>query len=130
MAAKASKKVGAAQEALSRIKKLYQIEKDLRGKVLSSIVFLAKRKEQAAPVLQGCKQWPAKKSETVVPSTLLGKAVAYILKEWDKLVSYLEAPENLDPDRVNKAFLDHSAVPPRLRNSAVSEETGFRPLCD
>ena len=96
-AAKASKKVGAAQEAISRIKKLYQIEKELRARDLLPQEFLKSRKEQAEPVLESFKLWLAKKSETVVPSTLLGKAMAYTLKEWDKLVRYLDAP-GLTPD--------------------------------
>jgi len=96
-AARASKKAGAAQEAISRIKKLYQVEKELRAKDLSPAAFLAARKKQVNPVLESFKQWLARKSETVVPSTLLGKAVGYTLKEWDRLVGYLGAPD-LTPD--------------------------------
>lgn len=96
-ASKASKKVGAAHEAVSRIKKLYQVEKELRAKDLDATAFLSARKKQVEPVLESFKQWLAKKSETVVPSSLLGRAVAYTLKEWDKLVRYLDAP-GLTPD--------------------------------
>lgn len=96
-ASKASKKVGAAHEAVSRIKKLYQVEKELRAKDLGATEFLSARKKQVEPVLESFKRWLAKKSETVVPSSLLGRAVAYTLKEWHKLVRYLDAP-GLTPD--------------------------------
>ena len=96
-AAQASKKVGAAHEAVSRIKKLYQVEKELRAKDLDATEFLSSRKKQVEPVLESFKRWLAKKSETVVPSSLLGRAVAYTFKEWDKLVRYLDAP-GLTPD--------------------------------
>ena len=39
----------------------------------------------------------ADKTEKVVPSSLLGKAVGYILGQWDKLIRYLDRAE-LTPD--------------------------------
>lgn len=97
-AAKASKKPGSAQEAIQNIKKLYMIEERLRSnKELTLEQFVAERKSQAEPVLEKFRNWLEKRSGQVPPSLLLGKAIAYTLNEWPKLVCYIESPY-LRPD--------------------------------
>jgi transposase len=96
-AAKASKKTGSAEEAVGRIRKIYQIERGLRGQQLEPEVFIQKRKEMVLPILEDFKSWLNKKALQVPPSTLLGKAVNYALKEWEKLLRYLDSPY-LTPD--------------------------------
>ena len=96
-AKKASKKAGAADEGMKYIRTLYQIEKELRAKDLSDEQFVAQRRERVVPVLESFKEWLTKKSETVLPSSLVGKAVGYTLGQWDKLVRYLDHAE-LTPD--------------------------------
>ena len=96
-AAQASKKAGAAQEGLAQINRIYRIERDLRNKDLSPEAFVLERKMQVAPVLSSFRKWLEKKSERVVPSSLVGTAVAYTLKEWDTLVRYLDHA-GLTPD--------------------------------
>ena len=92
-AKKASKKTGAAEEGLKYIRALYQVEQELRAADLSDDQFVAKRRERIEPVLEAFKEWLADKEKKVVPSSLLGKAVAYTLGEWDKLVRYLDRAE-------------------------------------
>lgn len=97
-AAKASKKPGSAQEAIQKIKKLYMIEERLRNdEELSDDEFLTERKVQVLPELEKFKTWLEKRSSQVPPSLLLGKAIAYTLNEWPKLVRYLDSPY-LRPD--------------------------------
>jgi transposase len=96
-AQKASKKAGAATEGLSYIRKLYRIETELRTLELSDESFAEKRRQQVEPVLQAFKAWLDKKAEQVVPSSLVGKAVAYTLNEWEKLTRYLDHAD-LRPD--------------------------------
>jgi transposase len=96
-AATASTKAASAHEALSRIGKLYRIERELRAQPLSGEVFVRTRKEQALPILADFRRWLEAKADQVPPSVLLGKAVHYALKEWDKLVRYLDSP-HLTPD--------------------------------
>src|SRR5271169_390055 len=96
-AAKASKKSGSAHEALARIGKIYHVERDLRAQTLSAEAFVQNRKDQVLPVLQDFKQWLETKALQVPPSVLLGKAVSYALKEWEKLQNYLDSPY-LTPD--------------------------------
>jgi len=96
-AAKASKKTGSAEEALSRIAKIYRIEQQLRAHQLHPDLFVQNRKEQVLPILTDFKKWLDKKALQVPPSTLLGKAVKYALVEWHKLLKYLDSPY-LTPD--------------------------------
>jgi len=96
-AAKPSRKAGSAEEALGRIGKIYRIERDLRAQQLEPEVFLEKRKDRVTPILNDFKKWLDKKALQVPPSTLMGKAVNYVLKEWNKLLRYLDSPY-LTPD--------------------------------
>jgi transposase len=90
-ASKPSKKPGSAEEALGRIGKIYQIERELRAEGLDLEQFVRKRKERVLPILKEFKSWLDRKTLQVPPSTLLGKAVNYALKEWEKLLKYLES---------------------------------------
>ncbi len=96
-AAKASKKPGSAEEALGRIGKIYWIERDLHAQNIEPEEFMKKRKQRVLPILEEFKKWLAEKALQVPPSTLLGKAVNYALKEWEKLLKYLDSPY-LTPD--------------------------------
>jgi transposase len=96
-AAKASKKTGSAEEALSRIARVYRIEQHLRAQQLDPELFVQNRKAQVLPILTDFKKWLDKKALQVPPSTLLGKAVQYALGEWEKLLKYLDSPY-LTPD--------------------------------
>jgi transposase len=59
--------------------------------------FLAQRKARAGPILESFKAWLLKRKDDVLPSLLLGKAIAYSLGQWDKMTAYLESPY-LTPD--------------------------------
>jgi len=96
-ASKATKKPHSAEEGIKYIRKLYEIENNLRDKKLNENDFLAERKNLSCPVLADFKKWLNKRANEMLPSGLLGKAIAYTLKQWDKLVMYLESPY-LTPD--------------------------------
>ena len=96
-AAKASKKTGAAHVAIAKIKKLYEIERLLRSEALPEKEFVRKRREAAEPVLASFEQWLDGKVDRVAPESLLGKAVNYALRQWEKMVRYLDCPY-LTPD--------------------------------
>jgi transposase len=126
-AAKASKKSGSAHEALGRIGKIYRAERELRAQKLSPEAFLQNRKDQVLPILQDFKQWLETKTLQVPPSALLGKAVNYTLKEWEKLLHYLDSPY-LTPDtnmienairRLWSAERTGSSVAPRAEHTRV-----------
>ncbi|GHT99821.1 IS66 family transposase [Spirochaetia bacterium] len=96
-AAKVTKKPQSAEEGIKHIRKLYRIEEQLRSENREEQDFLAERKRQVEPVLTAFRSWLEKRAMEVPPSLLLGKAVAYTLNQWDKLIRYLESP-HLTPD--------------------------------
>lgn len=96
-ASKASKNTGSAHEGMNHIQKLYRLEKILRDKDLSDDEFLQQRKEQAEPILEKFKFWLDKKVLQVPPSIGVGPAIGFSIRQWSKLVSYLESPQ-LTPD--------------------------------
>ena len=96
-AGKPTKKPGSAEEALGRIGKIYSVEKELRGKDITLKEFVERRRKLVEPILKDFKVWLDKKVIQVAPSTLLGRAVNYTLKQWKKLVRYLDSPY-LTPD--------------------------------
>jgi transposase len=96
-ASKAGKKPGTAEEAISRIRKLYVLEDELREKNLAPEVFAEERRKRAMPLLLSFKAWLDKRWAEVPPSLLLGKAIQYSLNQWDKMVAYLGSPY-LTPD--------------------------------
>jgi transposase len=90
-AAKLSKKkVNTGGKGLKFIQEIYKIEKTLREQNLSDEEFLILRKKEAMPVLDKFYTWLL--SVSVPPESKAGKAVSYTLKEWNKLVKYLEIP--------------------------------------
>jgi len=96
-AGKAAAKSPLADEAMLFIKRLYEIENILRKQELLPEDFLEKRKAEAAPIMAAFKEWLLMQEKEVLPSSLLGGAIAYTLGQWEKLPRYLESPY-LTPD--------------------------------
>ena len=96
-ASKAAKTSRSAEEGIKHIRKLYELEGKLRKENLNENDFLVERKKQAEPILAALRTWLEKRANEVLPSALLGKAVVYTLKQWGKLVAYIESPY-LTPD--------------------------------
>ena len=95
---KVSSRVGTAHQALAYIAKLYRIESELSEYRHSDPDhFLAERRAQAQPVLDKMYAWLRQKQSQVVPSSALGKAIAFALGQWPKLIRYLDHPL-LTPD--------------------------------
>jgi len=108
-ASAATKKTGAAEKGIAFIGKLYRGERELRQRLdkseLNADEFVRIRREQVQPVLESFHKWLENKVSTVLPSTLLGKAVAYTLNQWPKLQRYLEqAYLTPDTNRVENAI--------------------------
>ena len=96
--AKSSKnKEGLADVALDYIGKLYQIEKQAKESNLKPKEIYQLRQEKAKPVLDEFHKWLLSKIDLTPPKGLLGKAINYTLKYWDRLVRYTE-DGHLRPD--------------------------------
>ncbi|GBE11745.1 transposase IS66 family protein [bacterium BMS3Abin13] len=85
-----SRKAGAADKALSYIKKLYRLEKTARDNKYSPEQIYRMRQQEARPILDDFEKWLAKKKLQTPPKGLLGKAVAYTLNQWHRLIGYTE----------------------------------------
>jgi transposase len=103
------RKTGAADAALSFISKLYKLEKEARAKELSLEEIYQMRQSRAKPILDDFHQWLTKKSVQTPPKGLLGKAVSYALKQWDRLIGYIEdgrlAPDNNGAENAIRPFV-------------------------
>jgi transposase len=96
-ASKAGKAARTAEEGIKHIRRLYHLEDELRSQNLTDEAFLSQRKAKADPILNDFKKWLMKREPDILPSSLLGTAIEYTLKQWDKMTAYLESPY-LTPD--------------------------------
>ena len=106
---KADKKIKQSNAVINKIQKIYNIEKMLRKKELTSDQFLLERKTAVKPLLDDLKSWLDKKHLNLRPTSNLGQAVSYTLGQWDKIVKYLECSylttDNNAAERVVKPFV-------------------------
>ena len=79
---------GLADQAIEFISKLYRIEKQIRQEQLTPSQICKRRQEQSNPVLNEFKAWLDTTYPLTPPKGLLGKAIGYALKNWQKLVVY------------------------------------------
>ena len=67
------------------------------------------REQQAQPLLDQFKDWLDKSSLQVPPKSAVGKAIAYSLRQWPKLIRYVEngnlAIDNNRAERAIKPFV-------------------------
>lgn len=82
------KTVTAAHEAVRRIDELYKIERE--ASTLSDAEREVARQEKAIPLLESLHAWAMDLEGHTLPSGKLGEALAYLLKQWPKLVRYAE----------------------------------------
>ncbi len=88
---------GSAQEILKLIGEIYRIENECRELAPDWEKVQATREAQARPVLEQIQQKLLDLAGRTPPHGLLGKAVAYALGQWERIVSYLE-DGRLQPD--------------------------------
>lgn len=95
---KVTENPASAHVALSYIRKIYRIEKQLRARDdLDNDEFVRKRKQKVRPVLERFHKWLLKKSKEIPPKSPVGSAIQYTLGEWQKLIRYLDS-WHLTPD--------------------------------
>ncbi|HEB89102.1 MAG TPA: IS66 family transposase [Deltaproteobacteria bacterium] len=85
---KKSTKSRVAQQGLSRIDKLFKVERKYRD--LSPEDRYRRRQEELAPLIEELREWTTGALGRVPPTTLAGKAVAYLDRQWPKLERVLE----------------------------------------
>lgn len=78
-----------AEWMLSHIQQLYRIERKARKQGLSYEERYDLRQRYSRPVLDAIKEWLDSECQQVLPKSLMGKAIGYMLNQWPKLQNYL-----------------------------------------
>lgn len=89
--AKGSKKNGNADVALENIRHLYAIEKEADEKDLKAVERYQLRQEKSVPLLKQFRKWLEDISPKTPPQGLLGKAISYALRQWERLERYTQS---------------------------------------
>jgi len=76
------------EHALTLFQELYAIERKAQQEDLSTDAILDLRQEESVPVLKNLYEWMITEYPKVLPSSVIGKAIAYSLKRWKKLCIY------------------------------------------
>ena len=96
-------KTGKANMALNHIQKLYRLETKIKGKTAEEKYRI--RQAEALPLLVQFKEWLDKSVLNVPPKTALGKALAYSINQWPKLIRYIDNGHlNIDNNRAERAI--------------------------
>ncbi len=80
---------GRAYEALMFFKALFKIEATFQKDGLTALERYEKRLEISKPVLEAFLVWLKENEKITLPKSLLGKAIAYSLSNWELLTNYL-----------------------------------------
>ena len=103
------KKTGSVDMALNYIRKLYAVEHEGRKNEYGPERMRILRQEKAKPIIDDFYTWLSKKSLHVVPKSLLGVAVRYALKQWPRLIEYVDhgeaTPDNNAAENAIRPFV-------------------------
>jgi transposase len=95
-------KTGKADWAINHIRKLYRIEVEIKQKTAQEKQVI--RQSQSRPLLEQFKTWLDKSALQVPPKSAVGKAIAYSLRQWPKLIRYTENGYlSIDNNRAERA---------------------------
>jgi transposase len=78
-----------SHDALGRIRALYAVEREAKGRKLAGADLAAYRQEHAGPVLAAFADWLADQRTQVLPKSPIGEAVTYATNQWATLGVYL-----------------------------------------
>ena len=79
-----------AKQALEMIQELYHVEKVAHLKGLDEKGLHKERKEKSKQILKTFKEWLDENSPKAPPSSLIGKAFAYVLSQWSRLIRFID----------------------------------------
>lgn len=104
---------GSAYEALTKIKGLYEIERQAKDKKLLGGDLVEFRRKHALPLLEEFHGWLKARTGQTPPKGLLGTALGYALKQWPRLIVYLDNPD---------VGLDNNAAENAIRPFAIGRK--------
>ena len=103
------KKAGLSKDILKLIKKLYKLESTAKDDNLTLNEIKQIRQEHSKPLLNNIKDILLANKDKIPEKSSLGKAVYYMLTQWNALTLYLEYPHirisNADAERIIKPFV-------------------------
>ncbi len=79
-----------SEYALGQIRKLYAIERQASEQELQPEEVKALRQKESLPILNEMESWLKEEVYKVAPKSAIGKAIAYSLKLWGRLIRYIE----------------------------------------
>jgi len=79
-----------ANHILTQVQKLYAIERQADEQQMTAEQRETLRQQEARPILAAMKSWLTEQYGQVLPGSSIGKAISYMLKQWDKLYRYTE----------------------------------------
>lgn len=98
---------------LALFQNLYLIERSIKEEGLSGVAIVSRRKQQAEPILLEMKQWMEREYPKVLPKSPVGKAIAYCLPRWAKLMRYTQS---------ERLKIDNNPVENQIRPLAVGRK--------
>ena len=108
-----ARRAGSADEAVSKIRRLYDIEREAKERELTGNDLVQFRREHALPVLEKFHNWLKARIGQTPPRGLLGAAMNYTLTQWNRLVVYVDNPH---------VGLDNNAAENAIRPFAVGRK--------
>lgn len=75
-----------AEHVLTEIQKLYALERKAKEKSFTPQQLAELRQKEALPILETLHEWMKEQYNQVAPKSSIGKALAYSLKFWSRLV--------------------------------------------
>jgi transposase len=102
-----------ADEAVLKIRRLYELEKLGKVRELTGKDLVQFRREHATPLLDEFHKWLLARVDSTPPKGLLGKAMNYMLKQWPRLILYVEDPH---------VGLDNNAAENAIRPFAIGRK--------
>ena len=102
-----------ADEALLKIRRLYEIERQGKERELEGNDLLEFRREHAVPLLEEFRVWLESRVGATPPKGLLGTAMNYALKQWARLIVYVNDPH---------VGLDNNAAENAIRPFAIGRK--------
>jgi transposase len=102
-----------AEQMLKMIQELYAIERRARADGLSYEQRKVMRQEESLPVLTAIEAWLKENLQQVLPKSAIGKAIAYTLTLWPRLLRYVEHGE---------AEIDNNLIENSIRPVAIGRK--------
>ena len=94
-----------ADYVLEQIQQLYAIERQAGEQQLPAEEVLQLRQEKAVPLLEALGKWMQQTYTAVLPQSAIGKALAYSITRWEKLMIYTsDGKLNIDNNPVENAI--------------------------